>query len=184
MPHDRPQVCSLTVSMLGTAASISLPSFRRVWCCWQDMRRQAGEQLGFLFSQGEVGPPLLDLSRLGFRALPSFHWWKQTLFPFVFPIHILQCTEGKLSRPLFVTLRAVLVQCYAWSYSTKRQLGHGRHVPCLLSRGQGINLLFFSKRHMEMEGLSSSVIQLTNVWLMNMIWNWNETSKRSWNQST
>ena len=88
--------------------------------------------------------------------------------------------RGKPNCPIFIALLAVLAQCCAWSYSTKRQLLHRRHMPCLLgidsldsslSHGLWINLLVSSKRQMEVEGLSSSVIQLTNIWLINMVWN-------------
>ena len=91
------------------------------------------------------------------------------------PVH-----RGKPNCPIFIALLAVLAQYCAWSYSTKRQLLHRRHMPCLLgidsldsslSHGLWINLLVSSKRQMEVEGLSSSVIQLTNIWLINMVWN-------------
>ena len=91
------------------------------------------------------------------------------------PVH-----RGKPNCPIFIALLAVLAQYCAWSYSTKRQLLHRRHMPCLLgidsldsslSHGLWISLLVSSKRQMEVEGLSSSVIQLTNIWLINMVWN-------------
>lgn len=125
-----------------------------------------------------------------FWAVPPFQWWKIRFFFFIFPILMPQCTEGKLNCPIFITLLAVLAQYCAWSYSTKRQLLHRRHMPCLLgtdspdsslSHGQWINLLVFSKRQIELEGLSPSVMQLTNVWLINMIHNCSVTTKRSWN---
>lgn len=46
--------CCLAVSMLGTAVSISLPWFQKIWCCWQGIRRQAREPLRLLVSKGEM----------------------------------------------------------------------------------------------------------------------------------
>jgi hypothetical protein len=99
-----------------------------------------------------------------------------------------QLTVGKQNCPIFIALLAVLAQYCAWSYSTKRQLLHRRHMPCLLgtdspdsspSHGLWINLLVFSNRQMEVEGLPSSVFQLTNVWLISMICNCNEKNQET-----
>lgn len=127
-----------------------------------------------------------------FWAVPPFYWWSQIFFFFIFPVHMPQHIEGRLNCPIFITLLAVLAQYCAWSYSTKRQLLLRRHMPCLLgtdspdsslSCGLWINLLVFSKRQMQAEGLSSSVIQLTNVVLV-VIWNCRVAPKRSWSQTT
>lgn len=151
---------------------------------------------GFSLANEKWKHHLLDL----FFALAVFgqffHFSDEKLhfFLYFFLFTFSSTQRGKLNCPIFITLLAVLAQYCAWSYSMKRQLLHRRHMPCLLgtdspdsslSLGLWIHLfIFFSKRHMEVEGLSSSVIQLTNIWLVNMIWNCGETPKRWGYQST
>lgn len=180
--------CILAVSMLGTAVSISLLHFREYDGTGKTSEGKPENNWGFSLAKEKWKDHLPDLSSTPavFWAVPPFQWWKNQIFFFIFPIHMPQCTEEKLNCPIFITLLAVLAQYCAWSYRTKRRLLHRRHMPCLrgtdssgssLSHGLWINLLVFTNRQMEVEGLSSSVIQLTNIWLINIIWNCSATTK-------
>lgn len=110
---------------------------------------------GFSLAKEKWKDHLPDLSSTQlFLGSSSISLMKNQIFFFIFSIRMPQCTEGKLNCLIFITLLAVLAQHCAWSYSTKRQLLHRRHMPGLLgtdspdsslSNGLWINLLAFSK---------------------------------------